>query len=102
MAALSLPMANAACERDFSKINNIKTKKRNKLITPTVNGCLLASQAVRKGEGCCVKFKPTDAMYAKMTSANVYRTAGKQQRAEDNTTEEVDLASLFTFDDENM
>ncbi|XP_045468402.1 uncharacterized protein LOC123676520 [Harmonia axyridis] len=55
---LSLPHSNAECERVFSKINLVKTKSRNKLITNTINGCLLTSQCVKK-DGNCVDFTPT-------------------------------------------
>lgn len=51
LAALSIPHANADCERKFSKVNSIITKSRNKLITSTLNGILLADQTVRKS-GC--------------------------------------------------
>lgn len=46
--AISLPHSNAECERIFSSVNLIKTKTRNKLVTPTVNGLLLASQRINK------------------------------------------------------
>ncbi|KAL1488689.1 hypothetical protein ABEB36_014488 [Hypothenemus hampei] len=46
--AISLPHSNAECERIFSTVNLIKTKTRNKLVTPTVNGLLLASQRINK------------------------------------------------------
>lgn len=44
---ISLPHANADSKRLFSQFNLIKTKTRNKLITPTINGILLAKQRVR-------------------------------------------------------
>lgn len=45
--AISLPHSNADCERIFSKINNVKTKSRNKLITGTVSSILSASEGLK-------------------------------------------------------
>ncbi|KAG7309972.1 hypothetical protein JYU34_004494, partial [Plutella xylostella] len=58
---LCLPHSNADCERVFSEVNNMKTKSRNKLITSTVNGALLARQAV-KNQGGCAKFQASNDM----------------------------------------
>lgn len=63
---LSLPHSNADCERIFSKINNMKTKSRNKLITETVKGLLLTSEGVN---GDCSSFKPSNEMLKKMTAS---------------------------------
>lgn len=65
----SLPHSNADCERIFSKVNLIKTKQRNKIITPTLNGLLLANQIVSM-EGC-VNFEPNSDMIGKVNN-NMY------------------------------
>ncbi|KAL1487925.1 hypothetical protein ABEB36_015310 [Hypothenemus hampei] len=54
---LALPHSSAACERIFSKINLIKTKSRNRLITDSINGLILTSQLIQM-EGNCVRFQP--------------------------------------------
>lgn len=51
---LSLPHSNAACERLFSKVNLIKTKTRNRLVTDTINGTILASECVNNFNNGCV------------------------------------------------
>ncbi|CAH2098327.1 unnamed protein product [Euphydryas editha] len=43
---LSLLHSNAAFERIFSQVNDIKTKKRNRLITKTVKGNILDQQSI--------------------------------------------------------
>lgn len=58
-------------KRVSSKINLVKTKSRNKLITNTINGCLLTSQCVKK-DGNCVDFTPTQNMYARMNKIDMY------------------------------
>ncbi|CAB3254883.1 unnamed protein product [Arctia plantaginis] len=45
---LCLPHSNADCERVFSQIDDIKTDKRNKLVTKTVTGNLLAEQCIKR------------------------------------------------------
>lgn len=64
---LSLPHSNADCERLFSKVNNIKTKLRNRLKTDTTEKILLAKQCVNEN-GNCTKFKATKCMLSKMNS----------------------------------
>ena len=56
LGVLSLPHSNADCERIFSEVNIMKTKKRNQLITETINGALMTRQYLRN-EGNCTKFK---------------------------------------------
>lgn len=58
---LSLPQSNCVCERIFSKVNLIKTKLRNHLMTKTINGLINTSECVKITT--CVKFKPTKNMY---------------------------------------
>lgn len=69
---LSLPHSNAQCERVFSQVNLIKTKQRNRLITSTINGSLLASQEVKKNFESCVLFKPNQSMLKKMVKSVIY------------------------------
>ncbi|XP_047104588.1 uncharacterized protein LOC124740672 [Schistocerca piceifrons] len=47
LSILSLPHSNADCERVFSEVNLMKTKIRNRLQTSTLNGALLASDALK-------------------------------------------------------
>jgi len=77
LSAMSIPHANADCERKFSKVNSVKTKTRNRLITDTLNGILLADQTVRRS-GCCLKFAPNVQMRNCMTAANIYGPEKKQ------------------------
>lgn len=46
LKVLSLPHSNADCERLFSKINRVKTKSRNRLITKTVAATVLTSELI--------------------------------------------------------
>lgn len=69
---LSIPHSNAECERIFSKINFIKTKPRNRLITKTINGCVLASQCVKDNKLINKKI-----MIEKMNDKNLYPDRNK-------------------------
>lgn len=82
LKVLSIPHANADCERVFSKINLVKTKTRNRLILPTVTGILFSSQRVQKDY---VKYNPT-VEYNRMTKAVLYQEK-----------EEVDLEEVVTL-----
>lgn len=67
---LVLPHSSASCERVFSKVNLIKTKMRNKLITKTLNGLILSSQHIAENGGD--HFHPTKNMLDLMTTSNLY------------------------------
>lgn len=54
----------------FSKINLIKTKQRNRLQAPSLNGLLNASQCMQ--ETSCHEFEPSIKMYNLMTTSNLY------------------------------
>jgi len=69
LTILSLPQSNCACERLFSKVNLIKTKLRNKLMTDTLNGLINSSECIKPYS--CYKFKPSKEMLNSMTS-NMY------------------------------
>lgn len=79
LSILSLPHSNSDCERIFSVVNNIKTKKRNKLITSTINGLLLTKECVRNnGKGDCKKFVPTEEMFARLKDKKKYELSNKE------------------------
>lgn len=69
LSILSLPHSNAACKRLFSQVNDIKSKKRNKLITRTIKGNILAQQSIHRSGTSCVDFIPSKDMLKKMTAA---------------------------------
>ncbi|KAK3924284.1 Olfactory receptor 4C13, partial [Frankliniella fusca] len=87
LSALAFPHSNASCERDFSKINNMKTKIRNRLVTPTVRALVLSSQSMRRGpaDQCCHSWSPATEMRSRMTAATMYRTATKELDVDDLT-----------------
>lgn len=65
---VALPHTNADCERIFSAVNLSKTKIRNKLVTPTLNGILLSRQRVKN----CVSFEPSVKEIKSMTTSCLY------------------------------
>ncbi|KAI4467892.1 hat family dimerization domaincontaining protein-related [Holotrichia oblita] len=80
---LSIPHSNASCERIFSKVNLIKTKLRNKLVTQTINGLLLSSGCV----GNCVEFQPSDIMMSQYNTATLYHK-------DHNSADDVDIGDI--------
>lgn len=80
--ALVLPHSNADCERVFSKVNLSKTKSRNRLVTNTLNGILLASDCVKYNSGSCVSFEATKEMLSCMTTKNIYQSANSNDMDE--------------------
>ncbi|XP_052131690.1 uncharacterized protein LOC113215455 [Frankliniella occidentalis] len=78
LAVLSLPHSNADVERIFSKITLIRTRLRNRLVTPTVEGLCLASDCVKSAPGCCGSFEPPEKMLNSMTSGTLYGSKDKE------------------------
>ncbi|CAB3242970.1 unnamed protein product [Arctia plantaginis] len=64
---LSLPNSNAECERKFSEINDIKTRKRNRLITNTIKGNILARQSILRNSANCIDYNPNEKMMKTFT-----------------------------------
>ncbi|XP_043271187.1 uncharacterized protein [Venturia canescens] len=98
---ISLPHSNAECERTFSAVNLIKTKTRNKLVTPTVNGVLLASQRVKKN---CIAFEPVAGEYKRMTKKTLYPKSltncnAKSSNINDQNQNVDDLENQEDFDE---
>lgn len=58
-----LPHSSAACERVFSAVNENKPKKRNKLVTRTLNGMLLGKTCLNLNGEVCYTFKCTTKMH---------------------------------------
>ena len=94
LATLVFPHSSAACERVFSKINLMKTKTRNRLVTDTLNGMLLASECVQ--DTGCNKFNPSTKMINAMTSVNLYSTHPSSSNK--NSNEEEDDEIIFDED----
>lgn len=78
LSVLCLPHSNATCERIFSKINSVKTKSRNKLITSTVSATVMTSECVKTNRNC-ISFQPSNEMYKRMTSSNLYPENNKPE-----------------------
>lgn len=78
---MSIAHSNAQCERIFSKMNLTKTKIRNRLIVPTVTGCILSSEYVKGTDPkqCCSNFKIEKGMLQRMSAANLYPKKQKQE-----------------------
>lgn len=91
---LCLPHSNADCERIFSKVNLIKTKTRNKLVTCSINGLLLSSQRVGAD---CTKYEPTSEELSKMTSSILYHRSNqpKENKMEESGPEDLDLENII-------
>jgi len=72
LAVLSLPHSNASCERVFSKINCIKTKSKNRLITSTVSATVITSKCLKKNNGNCICFQLTKLMFDSVSYTSLY------------------------------
>lgn len=93
-SVMSLPHSSAACERIFSKINLIKTRVRNRMVTTTLNGLLLTSQYAKEGNGSN-KCNVTPEMLSAM---NVENLKPKKKLQEEKVTS---LKSLYTQEEED-
>ncbi|KAI4455395.1 hat family dimerization domaincontaining protein-related [Holotrichia oblita] len=90
---LSLPHSNAECERQFSRVNLIKTKARNRLNIQTLSGILLAGQHVR-ANGSCTNFQPPLEMI-KMCNTKMYEHKSETVSNIEPSNEEPTLGSIF-------
>lgn len=94
---LALPHSNADCERIFSQINLIKTRSRNNLVTPTVNGLLLAKQRINKN---CVGYQPSKKECDRMTTKTLYPVLAKQTNASGSVPDARERDNEDDVDDE--
>lgn len=69
---LALPHSSATAERMFSKINIVKTKHSNRLITETVANRMLAKQAVARQGGSC-SWNPSKSLLNDMKSGKCHQ-----------------------------
>ncbi|XP_066950649.1 uncharacterized protein [Macrobrachium rosenbergii] len=69
LSLLSLPIANAECERVFSQVNILKNDLRNRLSTDTLDNLLNIRFSVRGHDNdCCESFHPDNKMLEKFCS----------------------------------
>ncbi|KAL1448682.1 hypothetical protein WDU94_000558 [Cyamophila willieti] len=69
---LSLPISNATVERAFSHVSLVKNKLRNQMVTKTVDHIIRVKYFLQHKS--CTAFEPTDAMYKRFNSEEVYKT----------------------------
>lgn len=55
--AMTLPHSNAETERVFSVVNDVKTKKRNKLGSEALNAVSVIRYSLRNNNKSCVTFE---------------------------------------------
>lgn len=72
LSLLSLPFSNAAVERVFSHMNNIKTKTRNRMKQPLLEALLHIRSYMARNRMCCHEFEPTKQMFA-CFNADMYK-----------------------------
>ncbi|KAI5702152.1 hypothetical protein M8J76_017078 [Diaphorina citri] len=72
----ALPHSSAATERVFSAINNNKTKLRNQLETPMINGLLLTKEHIKKSSAA--KFQITYSLRSLAKRAHAHASASKK------------------------
>ena len=70
---LALPHSSAAVERMFSKINIIKTKHTNRLLTESVANRMLAKQAVARQGGSCCNWQPSQSLLKDLKNGKVHQ-----------------------------
>jgi hypothetical protein len=71
---LSLPTSNAAVERVFSVMNNVKTKVQNRIKLGLLEAIMHIKIFYFARAQCCTSFCPTEDMI-KRFNANVYNTS---------------------------
>lgn len=72
LIVLTLPHSNAAAERIFSMMNDIKTKKRNKLSASSLNAVCVIRSSFSLQNINCFNFEPNDCYYNYFTT-NMYK-----------------------------
>ena len=88
---LTLPFGTASVERDFSIVNIIKSKLRNRLSVPTLDALIRVREYI---PDVFAKFIPTQAMYD-LFNSDMYKTQAQDLRENINTAEEIDFFGEF-------
>lgn len=68
ISMIALPFSNAAVERVFSQMALIKSKLRNRMQQPMLDGLLQVSGYMQRNRICCNKFAPSKDMLARFTN----------------------------------
>jgi hypothetical protein len=92
---ISLPLGNADVERLFSQMNVVKTKKRNRMRLPLMNGLLLTKYGLRLKSKKCYEYELPEDVLLKIGSSQKYLT--KKSENEDNRENFIHLC----FDEDN-
>lgn len=90
IGVLSLPHSNAEVERQFSQMNLIKTKLRNRMKLPLLNSILTIRNGLRKNKKCCNDFSLPSEIIKKIKTNESY----SQQIGEDEQ-EDIDIVHLL-------
>lgn len=98
LRVLPLPHANADCERIFNKINLIKVKLRNRLVTDTVESLVLSSQYVNNN-GKCHSLEVPERMLDHMTSKHLYASKKVEDKGEAMVEDpDIDIITFHAVD----
>lgn len=92
-AVRSLPNSNADAERIFSFLTDIKTKKRNKLSSVSINAICVLKSALRTRRETALTLKINERHLSLMSSDKLYSAVNKKPK---------NYLRLYTADDDNI
>jgi len=80
-AVRSLPNSNADSERMFSLLGDLKTKKRNKLSSNTVNAICVLKSALKTRNETCINMKIEEKHLSLMSPDKLYASTTKKDQS---------------------
>jgi len=80
-AVRSLPNSNADSERMFSFLSDLKTKKRNKLSSDTVNAICVLKSALKTRNETCINMKIEEKHLSLMSPDKLYASTTKKDQS---------------------